>query len=133
MKTRTTLVLLLLVVAIGCYIKFYESKRPNTEEAGRRAQNVVNFERDKIDGVIIQNGGERIELKREDKKWRLLAPVHDLADNTAIDSLLFDLESWQKETTIGAKEMEADKTKMAEYGLSKPKLRLKLLGPDAPP
>ena len=133
MRTRTTIGLLLLVVAVGTYIRFYESKRPNTEEAGRRAQNVINFDRDKIDGVVIQNGDERIELKRVDKKWRLESPVKDLADSSLVESLLFDLEDWKKEATITGKEMEADKNKMADYGLAKAKLRLKLLGPQAPP
>ncbi len=133
MKLRTTLVLLALVAAIGLYIKFYESKRPNTEEATRRATNVVNFDRDKIDGITIQNGEERIGLKRVDKKWRMESPVKDAADGTTIDSLLFDLEGWQKETTIPSKEIEADKSRMAEYGVAKAKLRLKLLGQDAPP
>jgi len=67
MRFRTTLVLFALAAAIFAFIKFYESKRPNTEEANRRAQNVINFERDKIDGVVIQNGEERIELKRGQK------------------------------------------------------------------
>jgi hypothetical protein len=133
MKTRTTLVLLVLAVAVGAYIKFFESKRPNTEEANRRRQNVVNFERDKIDGIAIQNGEDRIALKRVDKKWRLETPVKDLADSTAIDSLLFDLDGWQKEATISAKEIEADKGKLAEYGVAKAKLRLKLQGTNAPP
>lgn len=133
MRTRTTLVLLALVIGIGAFIKFVESKRPNTEEATRRSENVVNFERDKIDGIIIQNGDERIELKRADKKWRMESPVKDSADGTTIDSLLFDLEDWKKETTIPAKEIEADKNKMAEFGVAKAKLRLKLLGKDAPP
>ncbi len=133
MRTRTTLILLAIVLAIGLFIKFYESKRPNTEESNRRAGDVVNFERDKIDGVAIQNGDERIELKRADKKWRMESPVKDSADGTTIDSLLFDLEGWQKETTISGKELEADKNRMAEYGVAKAKLRLKLIGPNAPP
>ena len=133
MRPRTTIVLLLLVVAVGAFIRFYESKRPNTEEASRRAQNVINFDRDKIEGIVIQNGDERIELKRVDKKWRLESPVKDLADSSVVESLLFDLEDWKKEATITGKEMEADKNKMADYGLTKAKLRLKLLGPQAPP
>src|SRR5437868_12967987 len=133
MKTRTTVVLLLLVVAIGAYIRFYESKQPNTEEANRRAQNVINFDRDKIDSNVIQNGDERIELKRLDKKWRLESPVKDLADRSVVESLLFELEDWKKEATITGKENEAEKNKMADYGLAKAKLRLKLLGPQAPP
>ncbi|HET7227960.1 MAG TPA: DUF4340 domain-containing protein [Chthoniobacterales bacterium] len=133
MRFRTTLILFVLALAIGLFIKFYESKRPNTQEANRRAQNVINFERDKIDGIVIQNADERIELKRSGKKWRLESPVKDLADSSVVDNLLFDLEDWKKDTTISAKEIEADKNRMAEYGVAKAKLRLKLQGPNAPP
>ncbi len=133
MRLRTTLVLLALVIGVGLYIKLVESKRPNTEEAEKRAGNVINFERDKIDGIVIQNGEERIELKRADKKWRMESPVKDSADGATIDSLLFDLEDWKKESTIPGKEIEGDKTRMAEYGVAKAKLRLKLIGQDAPP
>src|SRR5256886_1097076 len=133
MRFRTTLILFALTAALVVFIKFYETKRPNTEEANRRAQNVINFERDKIDGVVIQNGEERIELKRADKKWRLESPVKDLADGSTVDSLLFDLEDWKKDATISGKEIEADKSRMAEYGLAKAKLRLKLQGANAPP
>jgi len=132
MRFRTTLVLFALTAALVVFIKFYETKRPNTEEANRRAQNVINFERDKIDGVVIQNGEERIELKRADKKWRLESPVKDLADGSTVDSLLFDLEDWKKDATISGKEIEADKSRMAEYGVAKAKLRLKLQGTNAP-
>ncbi|MBV9007785.1 MAG: DUF4340 domain-containing protein [Verrucomicrobia bacterium] len=133
MRTRTTLILLGIVIAVGLYIRFYESKRPNTEEANRRAQNILNFDREKIDGIVIQNGDDRIELKRVNNKWRMEAPVKDSADSSTIDSLLFDLEGWQKEATIKGKEIEASKNGMAEYGVSKAKLRLKLQGPGAPP
>lgn len=133
MKTKTTLLLLIVVVALGAWIKFYESKKPNTEEANRRAGQMVNFEREKLDGFVIQNGDDKIELRRTNEKWRLEAPIKDQADRAAIDNLIGDLESWQKDETISEKEMEADKGRLAEYDLAKPKLRLKLLGKDAPP
>jgi len=133
MKTKTTLILLAVVVALGLYIKFYESKRPNTAEARRQAQNVVNFERENLDGIVIQNGDDKIELKRLEGKWRIEAPFKDQADSDAIESLLADLEDWQKQDTIPADEIEKDKNRLDEFGLSKAKLRLKLLGKDAPP
>src|SRR5438105_14662418 len=132
MKTINTLVLLVIAVLISAFIIFYERKQPNTEEAARRSQNVVNFSREKLDGIIIQNGDDKIELRRHDRKWRLEAPIKDQADGSLVDNLSSDLESWQKETTIPAKEIEADKNKLNEFGLTKPKLRLKLIGPDAP-
>ena len=133
MKTKTTLLLLAVVVALGVYIKYYESKKPNTEEAKRQAANVVNFERDQLDGIVIQNGDDKIELRRQDRKWRLEAPFKDQADAAAIENFLADLDSWQKYDTIPASEIAKNKNLLDEYGLSKAKLRLKLLGKDAPP
>ena len=132
MKARTTLILLVVVVAIGAYIKFYESKRPNTEEAARREKNVVNLNREKLDGIVIQNGDEMIELKRSGNKWRLEAPIKDQADSAAIDNLINEIENWRKAATIPAREIAANKNQLNEYGLSKPKLRLKLVGADMP-
>ncbi len=133
MKSKTTLILLVITAAVFAYMFFYERKAPTTEEAKRQAQNVVNFSHDKIDGIVIQNGDDKIDIRRRDKKWRLETPIKDQADSSLIENLLLDLESWQKDATIPAKELEADKNKLTEYGLSKPKLRLKLRGHDAPP
>src|SRR5436190_6230517 len=133
MNWRTTFVLAAIVLAVFAYFRFFELKQPSTEEAKRQAQNVVNFDRAKIDGVIIQNGDEKIEMWRRDNKWRLETPIKDQADASLIENLLSDLENWQKDGTIPAKEIEADKNKLNEYGLNKPKLKLKLVGQDRPP
>src|SRR6188472_343144 len=133
MKTKTTLILLGLVIAVAVFIKYFESKRPNTEDAERQRQKVVNFERDNLEGIVIQNGDDKIELRKSNDKWRLEAPIKDQADRTAIDGLISDLESWEKDETFPAKEMEADKGRLAEYDVVKPKLRLKLLGKEMPP
>ncbi|MGI8821429.1 MAG: DUF4340 domain-containing protein [Chthoniobacterales bacterium] len=133
MKAKTTLVLLVLVVALGVWIKFYESPGPNTEEAKRRAGNVLNFDKAKLEGISIQNGDDRIELQRADQKWRLQTPIQDQADRALIERLLADLEDWQKDDTITAHEMEQKKISLEEYDLVKPKLRLKLTGKEMPP
>ncbi len=133
MNWRTTLILAVIAVAGVAYFRFFEMKRPGTEEAGRQVKNMVNFDRSKIDGIIIQNGDQKIEIRRRDNKWRLETPIRDQADSAVVESLLSDLENWQKEGTIPAKEIDADKSKLAEYGLNNPKLKLKLLGRDRPP
>jgi len=132
MKTRTTLVLLLLVIGLGVWIKFFESKKPNTEETQRQAGNVVNFDREKLEGISIQNGEDKIVLKREQGKWRLTEPVNDQADSATVDNLLSDIETWRKEGAVPAKEVSADKGRMTEFGLVQPKLRMQLIGSGAP-
>src|SRR5213596_2863551 len=133
MNWRTTLVLAAIALAVFAYFRFFELKHPSTEEAKRQAQNVVKFDQTKIDGVIIQNGDEKIEIRRRDNKWRLETPIKDQVDSSLIENLFSDLESWQKDATISAKEIDADKSKLNEYGLNKPKLKLKLIGQDRRP
>ena len=133
MNWRTTLILAVVVLAVFAYLRFFEMKQPSTGEARRQAQNVVNFDRSKVDGIIIQNGDEKIEIRRRDNKWRLEIPIKDQADGALVENLLSDLETWQKEGTIPAKDIDADKSKLNEYGLNRPKLKLKLIGSDRPP
>jgi hypothetical protein len=133
MNWRTTLVLAAIALGVLAYLRFFEMKQPSTGEAKRQAQNVVNFDRNKISGIVIQNGDEKIEMQRRDNRWRLEAPIKDQADSSLIESLLSDLENWQKDGTISAKEIETDQSKLNEYGVNRPKLRLKLIGQDRPP
>src|ERR1041384_4075800 len=133
MKWKTTIILLVIAAGVWAYLYFVERNRPNTEDAARQAQNVVNLSREKIDGIVIQNGDDKIDIRRSGDKWRLEMPIKDQADASLINSVLLELENWQKDATISAKEMEADKNKISDYGLAKPKLRLKLVGKDAPP
>src|SRR5206468_4720160 len=133
MNWRNTLILAIIALAGVAYFRFFEMKRPSTEEARRQAQNVVNFDRNKIDGIVIQNGDQKIEIRRRENKWRLETPIKDQADGALVENLLSDLETWQKEGTIPAKDIETDKSKLTEYGLNNPKLKLKLLGRDRPP
>jgi uncharacterized protein DUF4340 len=133
MNWRTTLVLAVIALGVFAYLRFFEMKQPSTEEAKRQAQNVINFDRSKIDGIVIQNGDEKIAMRRRDNKWRLDTPIKDQADVSLIENLLSDLENWRKDATISAKEVEADKNRLNEYGLAKPKLKLKLTGQEGPP
>jgi hypothetical protein len=94
---------------------------------------MLNVDRTKIDGIVIQNGDQKIEIRRRDDKWRLETPIKDQADGALVETLLSDLENWQKDGTIPAKEIDRDKSKLAEYGLNNPKLKLKLIGHDRPP
>jgi uncharacterized protein DUF4340 len=133
MNWRYTLILAIVALAGVAYFRFFEMKRPSTEEARQQAQSVVNFDRSKIDGIVIKNGDQQIELRRRENKWRLETPIKDQADGALVENLLSDLGTWQKEGNIPAKAIEADKNKLTEYGLNNPKLKLKLLGQGRPP
>lgn len=133
MKTKNTLILLVLTVALASFIILWEKKQPNTEEVARQSKNVLNFSLENVTGMVVQNGDDKIELKRTDKKWRLEGPIKDQADANLLEGVLGELDSWPKDRTITAREIEEKKDQLNELGLNKPKLRLKLLGKDMPP
>ncbi len=131
MKTRTTILLVLIAAGLFVYVRFYESKRPGTSEAEDRRKHLVTFDRDDITGITITNNEEKIELRRggKDQPWRLEAPVKDQADAAKLDQLLTSLETCQNEATIDAD----SKVRIKDFGVMKSNLRLKLLGRNAPP
>src|SRR5262249_58871138 len=100
MNWRYTLILAIIALAGLAYFRFFEMKRPGTEEARRQSQNMVNVDRTKIDGIVIQNGDQKIELRLRDNKWRLETPIKDQANAALFETSLSDLNNCPKKVTI---------------------------------
>ena len=49
MKLRNTILLLLIAAGLYCYMRYYESKQPTTQEAEDNSAHVVQVDIDKID------------------------------------------------------------------------------------
>ncbi|HEX4085818.1 MAG TPA: DUF4340 domain-containing protein [Chthoniobacteraceae bacterium] len=125
MKLRNTLILLVIAGAIFCFLRFYETKQPTTQEAQELSSHVVQMDRDKIDGLNITNNDTRIELRKRNDQWQMDAPVKDRADEAAVTQLLTSIDTLDKDTTIKPEDLR-------EYGVVKPSVTLQLLGQDAP-
>src|ERR1700722_17602267 len=100
MKARNTLILLLLAFGLYAYMRFYESKKPATEEAAELNSHVINLDRDKIDGITITNNEEKIELRKRDNIWQMDAPLKDRADDGVVTQLLTAVDTLQKDTSL---------------------------------
>lgn len=131
MKTRTTLVLAAIAAGLFGFILLYESHRPDAREAALRQQYVALFDQEKIEGIVITSGEARIELRKRGSGWEMETPVRDRADPTQVAELLGRCGLLHKEATLAEGEM--DKKQFKSFGVSKPSLKLKLLGPGAPP
>ena len=134
MKTRTTLILLALVVGGRRLHQVFRKQGPEHGRGKTRGPEVVNFERENLEGIVIQNGDDRIELRRTNDKWRLEAPIKDQADRARdreSDLRPGELEKGRHHSRPRkSKKTRIDWTNTAS---SKPKLRLKLLGKEMPP
>ena len=126
MKTKHTLILLVLAAAAFAYVWFVEKKRPSSEEARENSGIVCEFERNDIDAITIRNSTGTIELRMRDGHWFMDAPVKDRADEFAITQLFTTCEKLRSETSLGDTKENRDKWK--EWGVAKSDTTVKFSG-----
>lgn len=132
MKFRTTLILLAIAVGLGGLILVLNHQGILTRQAQDNLY-VVDVDRDKINGLEIENGDNQIELRRTGEFWTMIKPVKDRADSAIIDQLLTSLQFLRREDTLAdLGRGDKRKKKLREFGLAKSKLRLKLEGKTVP-
>jgi len=133
MKLRTTLALLAVAIALGGFIFGLDRCSQSTRERQERAAHIGQANQKDIRGFTIQNGEETIRLRANGDDWKMVAPWKDDADISVVDQLLDALESLQSDDTIaGLGKGEKKRGLLKDFGLSKPRLRLRLDGKRMP-
>jgi hypothetical protein len=133
MKLRTTLVLLIIAVAMGAFIFGLDRWSRSTRERRERAAHVVRVTRANVQGFTIHDGDELIKVRTEGDAWKMIAPWQDDADAGIVDQLLDAIQSLQPEDVITDLGRGEKKRRMLQdFGLNKSRLRLKLDGKQMP-
>ncbi len=133
MKSRSTILLLLIVTGLAAYVFFFEKNRPSTRRLDESSQYLAQFDQTKITGLDITNGDTVIQLRKKADQWVMVSPVKDRANPASITPILSAASEISRTGVInklgkGGKLRDAQK----EYGVQKAKVRLKLLGEGAP-
>lgn len=126
MKTKHTLILLVLAASAFAYVWFVEKSRPTSDAARENAGLVCEFERNDIDAITIRNATGIIELRKRDGHWFMDAPVKDRADELAITQLFTTCEKLRSDTSLGDTKENRDKWK--EWGVTKGDTAVKFSG-----
>ena len=113
MRPRTLLVLFLLVAGLASFIWFVEGDLPGTDERSELALKLLPFERQKIvrltiehpaagveERIVFERPGETAGESAGEAEWRMVEPVTARADVGAVESLLDQLDSLEKERTF---------------------------------
>ena len=133
MKPKTTLVLLIVAVAMGAFIFGLDRWSQSTRERRERAAHVVRVTRANIQGFTIHNGDELIKVRTDGDAWKMIAPWQDDADTGVVDQLLDAIQSLRPEDVITDLGRGEKKRRMLQdFGLNKSRLRLKLDGKQMP-
>ena len=81
MRPRNTLLLLLVLAALGAYVYWVEL--PHEKREAEQKQ-LLTFEKDKVASITLEYPDHQIALARDaDKHWRLVKPIEAPADDTA--------------------------------------------------
>ncbi len=116
MNPRNTLILLVILAALGAYTYFGEIQKGTgqaTETPGSQSVVFTNLSGQDVLGLKVTTAdGKSVELKREaGKSWTMVTPASQAVDDTRVNSLVDQLAQ------LTANRVLTQTNNLAEYGL----------------
>jgi len=120
MKSRTVLILALILLVLGAWVYLYEIKGgEKRKEAQAEADKVFRFKKEEIAEVFLRPAG--IHLKKEGESWVMTEPVQSAVDKWTVEGLLSSIEGVRHERVIEDKPPD-----YAVYGLKPPRFEVEV-------
>ena len=129
MKFRDTVILLIIVVALGAYLLLVERKAPSSGEGGTAPAptmlaEILSYPLGDVRGLSLfrPDTGQRTEIVRQDDgKWHLALPIESEADQGKVIRLVESLSSLRpKRVLTGTIEQ------LTDYDLDPPAMQVKI-------
>jgi hypothetical protein len=108
-RLASLIVAILVLVGLGAYIYFVESRR----RPAASAEKVFRLEPEQIAEIRVRNESEVAWLRKIDQRWRLVEPEEADADARAVETLASALASIEIVRVV-----EDNASDLAEYGLA---------------
>lgn len=116
---RSFLVLLVVLIGLGSYLYFVESKR-TPGDTGEKRDKVFSVEADKIEEIRVKSeSGETTTLQKKDTEWQIVQPVAAKPDEAEVSGLTSNLSSLEIQRVVD--ENAAD---LKPYGLAPPRVEV---------
>ncbi|HVL69872.1 MAG TPA: DUF4340 domain-containing protein [Vicinamibacterales bacterium] len=116
---RSFLGLFAILVALGAYLYFVESKRTPGAPAEKRDK-VFAVEADQIEELTIRSeSGDRTTLRRAGGAWQIVEPLTAEADETEAAGIARGLSTLEQERII-----EEEPSSLEEFGLAEPRIEI---------
>ena len=116
---KSTLALLVVLIGLGSYIYFVDSKKPVGDEAKEKAFTGVTVD-DIEEMEITSNDGERSKVQKSDGLWKLVEPVTADADQAELGTIASALPDLEIQRVV-----EENPSDLKRYGLDMPRLEVR--------
>lgn len=133
MRSKVTLVLLFLNVALFFFI-FYFERDWRIEHASLEARRrVLGPEAADIRSLDVAGTapGTGFSIERRGDSWFLTRPVEWPANPNAVSGIINELQLLEHETSFSTKDLEKNGQKLSDYGLDQPKLTVSFTSGEA--
>jgi hypothetical protein len=133
MRSKVTLVLLFLNVALFFFI-FYFERDWRIEHASLEARRrVLGPEAADITSLDVTGAapGTGFSLERRNDSWFITRPVDWPANPNAVSGILNELQLLEHETSFSTKDLAKNGQKLSDYGLDQPKLTVSFTSGEA--
>ena len=114
---RTFLGLLIVLIALGGYLYFVESKRTPGDD-GPKKEKVFTVESDKIEEIAVKSEtGEQTTLKKSGTTWQIVSPVSGKPDDAEVNGLTTNLSTLEMQSVV-----DENPSDLKEFGLAEPRV-----------
>ena len=115
---RSFIALLAILIALGAYLYFVESKREPESADGK--DKVFSVEADAIDELTVKaESGEQTTLKKTGTDWQIVQPSTLEPDSAEVSGIATNLATLELQRVI-----DENPSDLAEYGLAKPRIEI---------
>jgi hypothetical protein len=116
---RSFVGLLTVLIALGAYLYFVESKR-TPGDAAEKKDKVFTVEADKIEEVTIKSeAGETTTLKKAGTEWQMVAPAPAPVDVAEVSGITSNLSTLEQQRVI-----DENPSDLARFGLTEPRIQV---------
>lgn len=126
----STLILLIAVVALGLYIRFFERHQDATDRKREIARRVLRINPSRIQTLRVVRPDLQFTAVRRDHEWRLTSPVNARADAGSISRIIDAVELLERSDLIRGREWRKKGMTLADFGLDEPRARIMLASAD---
>jgi hypothetical protein len=115
---RSFIGLLAILIALGAYLYFVESKREPGD--GEKREKVFSVTSDAIEEVTVKaESGEQTTLKKSGSDWQIVQPATLQPDSAEVSGITSNLSTLEVQRVIDDKPADLE-----EYGLAKPRVEI---------
>jgi hypothetical protein len=117
---RSFLALFVILIGLGAYLYFVESKRTPGSDSDDDREKVFAVEADKIDEVTIKSAsGDRTTLKKTGEDWQIVSPINAVPDSAEMSGITSNLSTLEIQRVV-----DENASELKEFGLAEPRIEV---------